>query len=347
MSKDPEHGPNCHCGIDEAMLGFDNHWEAQAAATLVGEAMFSLFQEEEAQRSAAIRAGLKAFIEETDEREADFAQTIMRVSLLIARMIVTVAPIVPDSPPGEVEDEQITEAVMVDRLTGEEIIDPDAEANTAAKVAGLAASRLVAAMNDDNFELAVDILNTLPDPEVAMTTLFMLTAWAGRVSMEEADHSGALTPAGRARLDQIRAQEQAQDVKPEIIRNPQTGRDFIRLPKEEMDDETVAQVKAQSRGPAVYAMSIIDPSEDQPTVAADAHREMLGTTMYEGYLCEHLHHEAVSEDQVLPTMRAIVSREVRRRQKMLGRESVILLSWRHLVECHGQDVIPDPDVPVG
>lgn len=334
--KNPHHGPDCHC--DEPP------WESFAAAAIVQDAMKAHLAGPE-EKQEILRTAMTRFADQASDLGVDLNEATTHLVLLLGGMIAKMIDIAVE----DGEEGAVTQAVLFDSTTGEVIDDPDVEADTAEKVAGLAASRIVAALNDDDGERAFNVLAALPDSRTAVATIYVLAEWAGRASLEDFEQAGLLPDDVQEQLNRQRESETATRAEPLVRTSATTGRSFVRLPDSALSEQDVKEIKERSRGPAVYGMAILGPEEDANKVALSAHAEMVETALYDGYLCEHLHFASITLADMPEAARRHAAREIRRRERMEGKESNIILCWRHTRDCGGQDVISDdpPDLAAG
>lgn len=339
------HGPDCTCPPLPEGAG---EWQPKAVMEAVEAAMDSVFAEgDDDARSQQLSDALNHYIGHIRENATEATEVgseLLYLAMALGRVIIRV------SPKGTFgEGDGNTQAVIVDARTQMVIDDPDVEMTDASDAGMLAVWRVLSALADDDSERAISILKALPDPPSILYAAFHMLDLVGRAVIEHSYRDGNLTPAGQARLEQIHAKEQAEEEAnaPIVHADPESGREFVKLAGEELDDADKARLKARSKGPAVYCMTITGPGTDYEAACRGAHQEMLVAHLHEESmtLCDHLHWEQITLEDMPGSTRIYAEREMRRRTRMLGQESVLLLSWRHTVDCEGKDVAPTPAAP--
>jgi hypothetical protein len=227
-----------------------------------------------------------------------------------------------------------TVAIMRDQLTGQDIEDPDAEADDAESAAALAAMRIIAAVNDDDIDLAHDVFRALGDGPAGIVMFVVLTEYAAATVIAKNERDGTLPPETVARLDQRRAAEPPDPPAP-ATRTSATGTRYLRLPTTDAEATPEATRTAIPHGPGHYAMSMYIPGVDghRDAVVATLHRDIEGGALGGDVLCGTHHQEDVEAWQIPHDARRLVNRQLRAQQRRHGRPAQLVRAWQHTGPC--------------
>jgi hypothetical protein len=234
-----------------------------------------------------------------------------------------------------------TGVVMQSQLTGRPIDDPDAEADTASMAAGLAAMRIIAAVNDGDTDRAADVFKALGVTEAGTFMLVLLAEYAAGMIIGKGEREGTLHPDAVARL-KLRCAMLPPAPEPPKTHVSKTGTTYVDLPLSDEDKGPEARDRAAPHGPAQYGCAIYVPGVEghRDKVVATLHREIAGgglshPDLPDRTLCGVQHWEDIETWQLPTVGKRETSREVRRLQRHLGRPVQVVRCWQHLGDCGG------------
>lgn len=225
-----------------------------------------------------------------------------------------------------------TIAVMVDSITGEQIDDPDAEADDVGSSAALLCTRLIAAVADGDTDRAFDFFQAAHDDAV-IYSFVLLAEWAARSVLNDSEARGTIPPDVAQRLAERRALEPAAPESP-TRRTASTGTEYVTLPATEHDRGPDALATAAPHGPGQYCVAIYVPGVEghREAVVSTVHHEIVGTDPSVS-LCGVHHVEDVESWQIPHAGRRMANRQIRKLERQFGRPVQLLRGWQHAGPC--------------
>lgn len=298
-------------------------WLTGAVKEVFAAAFDAHFVTDLAAGRRAIMEALARFADTVDDNHGDDAHWFS-LAVGLATLGCTAAP------PGAFGDGDGPTIVQVeDTVTGEIVDDPDAEMDDAASAAGLAASRIIAAVNDGDTARALPVFAAVRYTEAAPLLVLLLAEYAAASAVDSLRRKGELSPEATAALE---AKEAANPPPPAPERDPTPGApgfEYVTVPGDERDQGDVDRVAPH--GHAQYCMAPYLPGgRDAAAAAMHLHIEARHEP---GELCGVRHVDDIQPWQMPHTARRQFNRELRRLRRASGREPLLLRAWQHVGAC--------------